>query len=92
MAPTYGNGKICYLEIPAQDIQRSAEFYSQAFGWKTRTRSDGHVAFDDGVGEVSGSWAQGRKPMPQWVTNSPIGTGSSASSCLRIKGQNVPKN
>ena len=65
MAPTYGNGKICYLEIPAQDIQRSAEFYSQAFGWKTRTRSDGHVAFDDGVGEVSGSWAQGRKPMSE---------------------------
>jgi hypothetical protein len=27
--------------------------------------------------------AQGRKPMPQWVTNGPIGTGSSASSCLR---------
>ena len=54
MAPTYGNGKICYLEIPAQDIQKSAEFYAKAFGWKTRTRGDGHIAFDDGVGEVSG--------------------------------------
>jgi hypothetical protein len=24
MAPTYGNGKICYVEIPAVEIQRSA--------------------------------------------------------------------
>ena len=28
---------------------------------------------------------------PLWVTNSPIETGSSASSCLRIKGQNCAK-
>ena len=27
MTPTRGNGKICYVEIPATDIQRSAEFY-----------------------------------------------------------------
>jgi uncharacterized protein len=63
MPPTLGNGKICYLEIPAADIQRSAAFYENAFGWKTRRRSDGHLAFDDGVGEVSGSWVLGRKPM-----------------------------
>ena len=33
MAPTLGNGKICYIEIPANDIQRSAEFYEKVFGW-----------------------------------------------------------
>lgn len=62
MPPTYGNGKICYVEIPALDIQRSAEFYAKAFGWKTRTRGDGAIAFDDGVGQVSGTWVLGRKP------------------------------
>jgi hypothetical protein len=25
--PTFGNGKICYLEIPALDIHKSASFY-----------------------------------------------------------------
>jgi uncharacterized protein len=65
MPPTYGNGKICYVEIPAADIARSAEFYSRVFGWKTRTRGDGHTAFDDGVGQVSGTWVTGRPPLSQ---------------------------
>jgi predicted enzyme related to lactoylglutathione lyase len=60
--PTCGNGKICYLEIPAMEIQRSARFYETVFGWRIRTRGDGSVAFDDGVGEVSGTWVKGRKP------------------------------
>jgi predicted enzyme related to lactoylglutathione lyase len=63
MPPTYGNGKICYVEIPALDIARSAEFYANAFGWQTRKRGDGALAFDDGVGQVSGSWVRGRAPM-----------------------------
>jgi len=63
--PTRGNGKICYLEIPALDIETSAAFYGSAFGWKIRKRDDGTVSFDDGVGEVSGSWALGRKPMTE---------------------------
>jgi predicted enzyme related to lactoylglutathione lyase len=62
MAPTPGNGKICYVEIPAADIARSVAFYQAVFGWKTRQRSDGSVAFDDGVGEVSGTWVAGRPP------------------------------
>lgn len=60
--PTIGNGKICYIEIPATDVARSAEFYKQAFGWSIRTRGDGATAFDDGVGEVSGAWVLGRPP------------------------------
>jgi uncharacterized protein len=63
--PTMANGKICYLEIPASDIQRSAEFYNKTFGWQIRTRGDGNVAFDDGVGEVSGTWVTGRPPSTQ---------------------------
>jgi uncharacterized protein len=62
MTPTLGNGKICYLEIPASDIQRSAEFYEKVFGWRIRQRGDGSIAFDDGVGEVSGTWVTGRPP------------------------------
>ena len=60
--PTFANGKICYIEIPATDIARSAEFYRRAFGWKTRKRGDGSTAFDDTTGEVSGTWVLGRRP------------------------------
>ena len=60
--PTLGNGKICYLEMPAIDINRSASFYKEVFGWHIRKRSDGSTAFDDGVGEVSGTWVTGRPP------------------------------
>jgi len=62
MAPTYGNGKICYIEIPTTDIARSADFYKRVFGWGIRTRGDGSTAFDDATGEVSGSWVLGRAP------------------------------
>lgn len=64
MPPTIGNGKICYIEFPATDIQRSSQFYSRVFGWNLRTRGDGAIAFDDSVGEVSGTWVIGRPPSP----------------------------
>lgn len=63
--PTLGNGKVCYIEIPALDIKLSAAFYREVFGWHIRTRGDGNIAFDDGVGEVSGTWVLGRKPMTE---------------------------
>jgi predicted enzyme related to lactoylglutathione lyase len=65
MPPTIGNGKICYVEIPATDIARSAEFYQRVFGWQIRQRGDGATAFDDGVGEVSGTWVVGRPPAAE---------------------------
>lgn len=60
--PTPGHGKIYYVELPALDVARSAEFYRAVFGWNVRQRGDGSTAFDDGVGEVSGSWIAGRQP------------------------------
>ena len=63
--PTMGNGKVCYIEMPATDIKTSASFYQSVFGWNIRTRGDGSVAFDDGVGEVSGAWVRGRPPMTE---------------------------
>ena len=58
---TLSNGKVCYIEIPADDINRSASFYQEVFGWRIRQRGDGNIAFDDSVGEVSGTWVIGRK-------------------------------
>ena len=60
MTPTLGNGKICYVEMPSSDVQRSTEFYEKVSGWKIRKRGDGAIAFDDGVGDVSGTWVTGR--------------------------------
>src|SRR6266540_3374132 len=62
MPPTLANGKICYVEIPATDVGRSADFYGNVLGWKIRRRDDGSMAFDDSVGEVSGTWVTGRPP------------------------------
>lgn len=65
MHPTLANGKICYIEIPATDIAHSAAFYERVFGWRIRRRGDGATAFDDGAGEVSGSWVLGRPPAAE---------------------------
>jgi len=64
-APHYANGKICYLELPSRDVEESSAFYHAVFDWKVRTRGDGSAAFDDGVGEVSGTWRTDRKPTSE---------------------------
>jgi predicted enzyme related to lactoylglutathione lyase len=63
--PSPTNGKICYIEIPATDIARSADFYKRVFGRNVRRRGDGSTAFDDATGQVSGSWVLGRPPAAQ---------------------------
>ena len=65
MPPTLANGKICYVEMPATDIARSADFYRRVFGWQIRQRGDGSTAFDDTVGEVSGTWVLNRPPATE---------------------------
>ena len=62
MPPTLANGKICYVEIPATDIPRSVRFYESVFGWSIRLRGNGQAAFDDGAGQVSGTWVTNRPP------------------------------
>lgn len=64
MASNPPNGKICYLEVPATEVDVSARFYSTVFGWHLRRRGDGAPAFDDtdGPGAVSGIWLVGRPP------------------------------
>jgi uncharacterized protein len=60
--PTFGHGKICYLIIPAADAKQSADFYQNVFSWNIRQDNTGQWSFDDGVGEVSGTWVTDRKP------------------------------
>ena len=63
--PTFGNGKICYLEIPSADPEASANFYQTVFGWSIRNNNEGQLSFDDGVTEVSGTWVTGVKPASE---------------------------
>jgi hypothetical protein len=43
------------LRVPSA-LPASVAFYRTVFGWSVRQRGDGSLAFDDGVGEVSGTW------------------------------------
>jgi uncharacterized protein len=60
--PTDRSGKICYLEVPAIDVQRSASFFEQAFDWNIRFRDTDRPSFDDTTGQVSGAWVTDRTP------------------------------
>jgi len=83
-APTYRTGKICYIEIPATDIGRSAAFYNRAFGWQIRQRGDGATAFDDTVNEVSGTWVLGRPPASEPGLMVYIMVGSAAAAVAAV--------
>jgi predicted enzyme related to lactoylglutathione lyase len=60
MSEKLPHGKVCYLEIPTNDVAKSVAFYQTLFNWKTRKRGDGATAFDDAAGYVSGAWVTGR--------------------------------
>lgn len=78
------HGKICYLELPATDVSRSADFYAKVFGWKSRRRGDGALAFDDTTGQVSGSWVLGRPPAATAGLLVYIMVDSVAEACDRV--------
>ena len=63
MSDILPHGKVCYLEIPTDDVAKSVSFYQTLFGWKTRERGDGATAFDDATGYVSGAWDKGRSAV-----------------------------
>ena len=88
---TYRTGKICYVEIPASDIQRSAEFYQRAFGWQIRQRGDGSTAFDDTVGAVSGTWVLGRPAAsePGLMVYIMVGSAAAAMEGIRSAGGEI---
>lgn len=53
--------RFCFLEIPAVDVHKSAEFYEKVFGWNIRHRESARPSFDDATGNVSGTWVSGRE-------------------------------
>jgi uncharacterized protein len=59
------HGKVAYLQIPAADVDASAAFYSDVFGWGIRDNSEGGRSFDDTTGQVSGEWVLGRAPADE---------------------------
>ena len=89
--PTMRSGKLCYVEIPATDIARSAEFYRQAFGWQIRTRGDGSTAFDDTVYQVSGAWVLGRPPAsePGLMVYVMVADASAAATAVVVAGGEI---
>ncbi|MDQ6874006.1 MAG: VOC family protein [Actinomycetota bacterium] len=89
--PTFASGKICYLEIPAVDVGRSAEFYEQVFGWRIRRRGDGETAFDDTVNEVSGTWVLDRPPSaePGLMVHIMVASASAAAEAIVAAGGEI---
>lgn len=37
---------LCYWEIPATDLKRSADFYAKLFGWKMAESGSNYIMFD----------------------------------------------
>ncbi len=77
------HGKICYLEIPANRAEDSADFYAAIFGWTVRPRGDGNLAFDD-PGGVSGTWVKEGDRTPDERTRVYIMADSIADTLVRI--------
>ncbi|WP_133300220.1 VOC family protein [Mucilaginibacter terrenus] len=61
--PIFKHGKICYVEIPALDIDQAITFYRKVFSWEIRTDNQGNANFDDGTGGVSGMWFKVDEPV-----------------------------
>lgn len=51
--PPKPHGKILYLLLPSTDVETSATFYREVFGWNIRESEEG-TAFDDSVNQVHG--------------------------------------
>ena len=56
--------RLCYLEIPASDPRKSAEFYQNVFGWNIRRGDSDRPSFDD-AGSVSGAFVTYLKPAQE---------------------------
>jgi predicted enzyme related to lactoylglutathione lyase len=54
------HGHMSYLEIPANDVGQSANFYAAVFGWLISPRDAENCSFDDRSGTLIGRWTTGR--------------------------------
>jgi len=55
--PVMQHGRICYIELPANDVAVSGAFYRTVFGWNIRDRGDGVVLFWDSGNQIQGVFA-----------------------------------
>ena len=51
--------KLTYVELPANDMARSATFYAAVLGWQIDQRADG-PRFSDDTAQLIGRWVIGR--------------------------------
>ena len=56
----FGHGRLSYIQIPAKDVNASAAFYAEAFGWEVRGEGTEHLSFTDATGDMIGAWVTGR--------------------------------
>lgn len=63
------HGQLCYLQIPAVDAMKSAEFYERVFGWRIERP---HASFD----------APGL--IGQWVTDRPVSPSAGALLWINV--------
>jgi predicted enzyme related to lactoylglutathione lyase len=52
----FAHGRLAYLQIPALDVNESAAFYKEIFGWQIRGGSPTHLSFTDASGNAIGIW------------------------------------
>ncbi|HEV7487382.1 MAG TPA: VOC family protein [Thermoanaerobaculia bacterium] len=64
MPPTLANGKICYIEIPAIDIERSADFIRRCSAGRSANAATVGSPSTTPPDRVSGTWVTGRPPSP----------------------------
>jgi catechol 2,3-dioxygenase-like lactoylglutathione lyase family enzyme len=54
-----GHGRLSYVQIPAINVDESAKFYEEVFGWQVRGGTANHVSFVDTTGDMIGAWITG---------------------------------
>ena len=60
--PLARHGGLSYLEVPAAEPERSAEFYARVAGWKIDRRAEMDYRFSDGAGLLLGRFVIDRPP------------------------------
>ena len=56
--PVFRTGGVSYLQIPADEPRRSADFYEVVFGWRLAGGPE-RPSFEDGTGHVIGHFVAG---------------------------------
>jgi uncharacterized protein len=59
--PLTRHGKLSYLRIPAEDVERSATFYARVFGWTLRGNAS-HRSFSDTSEQLIGAFVTSQQP------------------------------